>query len=331
MEYIKGIIGHKDIIKHLNNAVSKGKVSHAYIFNGEDGMGKTSLARAFSKVLQCQAEDSPPCNQCVSCKQIESANHPDVIFVTHEKASIGVDDVRDQVNGDVQIKPYNGPYKIYIIDEAERLTQQAQNALLKTIEEPPEYAIIILLANNINVLLGTILSRSVVLNLKPVEKQEIKEFLMTYHHVPDYLAETAATFSSGNVGKAIKYAISGDFEKLKDDILHILKYIDQMELNELIKGIKTISESRTSIDDTIDLMILWYRDVLMFKATNNPDMILYREDIITLRKQANHISYEGLEAIIKAMEKAKKRILANVNPEIAIELMLLTIKENYND
>lgn len=330
MGYIQDIIGHEDIIKHLDNAVAGGKVSHAYIFNGEDGMGKKSLAMALSKVLQCQ-EQPRPCNQCVSCKQIETANHPDVIFVTHEKTSIGVDDIREQVNADIQIKPYKGPYKIYIIDKAEKLTQQAQNALLKTIEEPPEYALMILLVNNIDAMLGTILSRSVVLNLKPVEKMKVKEFLMTRHHVPDYLAETAATFSGGNVGKAIKYALSGDFERLKGDVLHILKYIDQMELSELIKGVKTISENKSSFEDTIDLMILWYRDVLMFKATNNPDMLLYKEDISLLKRQASHISYEGLQGIIKAMEKAKKCIISNVNPEIAIELMLLNIKENYND
>ena len=144
-------------------------------------------------------------------------------------------------------------------------------------------------------MLGTILSRSVVLNLKPVEKEKIKNFLMTKHHVPDYLAETAATFSGGNVGKAIKYALSGDFERLKGDVLHILKYIDQMELSELIKGVKTISENKASLEDTIDLMILWYRDVLMFKATNNPDMLLYKEDISVLKRQASHISYEGLQ------------------------------------
>ena len=328
---VQGIVGHEDIIKHLDRAIINGKISHAYIFHGEDGSGKTTLARAFVKALQCQEKGSQACSNCVSCSQIDSNNHPDIIYVRHEKVSIGVEDIRRQVNADIHVKPYKGPYKIYIIDEAEQLTEQAQNALLKTIEEPPGYALIILLATNIEVLLPTILSRSVVLNLKPIEEQKIKEFLMLNHNIPDYMAEMAAKFSGGNIGKAIKYALSGDFEKLKEDILHILKYMDEMELSEIISGIQTVSQNRTSLEDSIDLMMLWYRDLLMLKATNNLDLIIYKEEIETLRKQTKYISYEGTENIIKAMEKAKRRISFNVNADIAIELMLLTIKENYND
>jgi DNA polymerase-3 subunit delta' len=324
------IIGHESIIQHLQNAISSHKVSHAYILHGEEGMGKKLLATAFAKALQCEEGGILSCDRCKSCMQAETSNHPDIMWVTHEKVSIGVDDIRLQVNGDIQVKPYNSPYKIYIIDDADKLTEQAQNALLKTVEEPPEYAIIILLVSNISVILPTILSRCVQLNLKPVDKQSIREFLMTQHHVPDYMAEMAATFSGGNVGKAIKYASSEDFEKMKGDVLHILKYIDDMELYEVISGLKTLTANKASIEDYIDLMVLWYRDVIMYKATKDPDLLLYREELTFINRQANIRSYEGVEKIISAMEKAKIRLKANVNFDIAIELMLLTIKENCN-
>jgi len=324
------IIGHESIIQHLQNAISSHKVSHAYILHGEEGMGKKLLATSFAKALQCEEGGILSCDRCKSCMQVETSNHPDIMWVTHEKVSIGVDDIRLQVNGDIQVKPYNSPYKIYIIDDSDKLTEQAQNALLKTVEEPPEYAIIILLVSNISVILPTILSRCVQLNLKPVDKQSIKEFLMTQHHVPDYMAEMAATFSGGNVGKAIKYASSEDFEKMKGDVLHILKYIDDMELYEVISGLKTLTANKASIEDYIDLMVLWYRDVIMYKATKDPDLLLYREELTFINKQANIRSYEGVEKIISAMEKAKIRLKANVNFDIAIELMLLTIKENCN-
>lgn len=324
------IIGHESIIQHLQNAIASGKVSHAYIFHGEEGMGKRTLAKAFAKTLQCEEGGILPCNRCKSCMQLESDNHPDIMWVTHEKASIGVDDIRIQVNSDIQIKPYNSPYKVYVIDDADKLTEQAQNALLKTMEEPPEYAVILLLTDNVSLILPTILSRCVLLNLKPVNKQLIKEYLMEKHQIPDYMAEVAAAFSGGNVGKAIKYSSSEDFDKMKEDVLHILKYIDDMELHEIISGLKVLTASKTNIEDYIDLMTLWYRDILMFKATKDPDLLLYREELSFIRNQANIRSYEGVEKIMKAMQKAKVRLKANVNFDIAVELMLLTIKENSN-
>lgn len=330
MQEFGQIIGHESIIQHLQNAIASHKVSHAYILHGEEGIGKKLLATTFAKTLQCEEKGIISCNRCKSCMQSVTGNHPDILWVTHEKASIGVEDIRLQLNADIQVKPYNSPYKIYIIDDADKLTEQAQNALLKTMEEPPEYAVILLLISNISVILPTILSRCVVLNLKPVDKQSIKEFLMEHYQVPDYMAEVAAAFSGGNVGKAIKYASSEDFEQLKNNVLHILKYIDDMELHEVISGLKMLTASKNNIEDYIDLMVLWYRDVLMYKATMDPDLLLYREELSFIKHQANIRSYEGIEKIISAMEKAKIRLKANVNFEIAIELMLLTIKENSN-
>ena len=330
MQDFEHIIGYESIIQHLQNAIAAHKVSHAYIIHGEEGMGKKLLAHTFAKTLQCEEGGVLSCNHCKACMQLDSGNHPDVIWVTHEKVSIGVEDIRLQVNADIMVKPYYSNYKIYIIDDADKLTEQAQNALLKTMEEPPEYAIVLLLANNINAILPTVLSRCVLLHLKPVDKQEIKDFLMTRHQIPDYVAEMAAAFSGGNIGKALKYASSEEFERMKNDVLHILKYIDEMELHEIVSGLKILTANKNNIVDYIDLMVLWYRDVLMYKATMDPDLLLYREELSFIKNQANTRSYQGLEKIINAMEKAKTRLKANVNLEIAIELMLLTIKENSN-
>ena len=160
------IIGHSDVVEHLKNAMKMDKVSHAYIFNGEKGCGKKTLAREFAKALQCQGEGERPCGQCQSCRQADGHNQPDIIEVSHDKPNtIGVDDIREQVVGDVQVRPYSSPYKVYIIPEAEKMNQQAQNALLKTIEEPPEYVVILLLTTNAASFLPTILSRCVMLNI----------------------------------------------------------------------------------------------------------------------------------------------------------------------
>ena len=139
------VLGHEQTIAHMKKAIELGKVSHAYIINGEKGSGKKLLAGIFAQTLQCQEKGTEPCMHCQSCLQAQSMNQPDIIRVTHEKPNtISVEDIRGQLNGDIQIKPYSSPYKIYIVDEAEKLSPQAQNALLKTIEEPPAYAVILL-------------------------------------------------------------------------------------------------------------------------------------------------------------------------------------------
>ncbi len=328
----KHIVGHEQIIQHLKEAIRSGKVSHAYILSGEDGAGKNLLADAFARSLQCEDRKdlSDACGLCRSCIQAASKNHPDIIRVTHEKASIGVDDIRIQINSDIQVKPYSSPYKVYIIDEAEKLTEAAQNALLKTIEEPPGYAVIILLTNNLNALLPTILSRCITLKLKAADKEDIKQFLMSEYRIPDYQAELSAVFAQGNVGKAVSFASSDDFIELKNDMLHLLKYIDEMELYEIIDGLKRISEKKNRINDYLDLMLIWYRDVLMYKVTRDLNLLTYKDEYLDISRQANTKSYEGIEKIIAAIEKAKVRLNANVNFDITIELMLFTIKENSN-
>lgn len=137
MVSFKNVVGHKDVTKYISNAVSENRVSHAYIINGERGSGKKMLANLFAMTLLCEKQEPDPCNECHSCRQAESGNHPDIIRIIHEKPNtISVDDIREQVNNTINVKPYQGPYKIYIIPEADKMTPQAQNALLKTIEEP---------------------------------------------------------------------------------------------------------------------------------------------------------------------------------------------------
>ena len=199
------IIGQEQIKEHLQNAISAKKISHAYIINGEKSSGKEFIARVFAMTLQCEKGGTEPCQECHSCKQALSDNQPDIIYVSHEKPNtISVDDIRAQINNDIAIKPYSSPYKIYIMNEAEKMTPQAQNAILKTLEEPPEYAVIMLLTSNVNSLLPTILSRCVVLNMKPVADELVRNYLM--HHVVTKSNQTARVS-----GKSLTYKVqSGD-------------------------------------------------------------------------------------------------------------------------
>ena len=205
MAGFRDIIGHEQMTEHFQNAIKLDKVSHAYILNGPDQSGKKMLAEAFAMALQCEKKGIEGCMECHSCRQVISHNQPDIIYVSHEKPNtISVDDIRRQVNQDIVVKPYASPYKIYIVDEAEKMNPQAQNALLKTMEEPPAYAVILLLTTNADMFLPTILSRCIRLNLKPVANEKIKSYLMKNLQIPDYQADISTAFAQGNVGKAIQ-------------------------------------------------------------------------------------------------------------------------------
>lgn len=329
MAGFRDIVGQEQIKEHLQNALNSGKISHAYIINGEKSSGKEFIAGVFAMALQCEKKGAEPCQECHSCKQALSANQPDIIKVMHEKpGTISVDDIRTQINNDVAIKPYSSPYKVYIVNEAEKMTPQAQNALLKTLEEPPEYAVILLLTANVNSLLPTILSRCVVLNMKPVSDMQVKKYLMEQLRVPDYKAEICVAFARGNVGKAKSLASSEDFENVKNEALGLLKYIREMELYEIIAAIRKITEYKLDVNDYLDIMAIWYRDVLLFKATRDVNSLIFRDELQAIRKVAGRSSYEGIESVIKAFEKAKNRLNANVNFELTMELLMLEIKEN---
>ena len=329
MSGFKDVVGHSEIIQYIQNAVTEDKVSHAYILNGEKGSGKKMLAGLFAQTLQCEKGGTEPCYECHSCKQAVSGNHPDIIWVTHEKPnSISVDDIRTQVNNTVDIKPYQGPYKVYIIPQADLMTPQAQNAILKTIEEPPAYAVVMLLADNPDALLPTISSRCVQLNLKPVGDQLVKDYLMNEMHVPDYQAEVDASLAQGNIGKAERIARSPEYEETLESALRMAKYADSMPLYEIVETIKKLTAEKDNIDDYFDIFSLWFRDVLLFKATKEVDSLVFKQELNGIRERANKSSYEGLEKIIEAIQKARARLNANVNFDLTMELMFLTMKEN---
>lgn len=329
MGSFKDVVGHKDILKYISSAVENNRVSHAYILNGERGSGKKMLANLFAMTLLCETGDNEPCGKCHSCKQAESGNHPDIIRVTHEKPnSISVDDIRTQVNNTVDIKPYQGPYKVYIIPQADMMTPQAQNAILKTIEEPPSYAVFLLLTENAETLLPTINSRCVMLKLRNIKDTLIKKYLMENLEIPDYKADMCTAFAQGNMGRAIMLANSDHFNEIREEAVQLLKHISEMELNEIVAAVKNISVYKLEITDYLDIIMIWYRDVLLYKATKEIDKVVFKDQLQSIKEQARKSSYEGIELILESLEKAKTRLKANVNFDLVMELLFLTIKEN---
>ena len=342
------IIGHEQLIAHLQSAIVMDKVSHAYIINGPKDSGKMMLAQAFAMALQCETSIrnregatgrpeeklSPeilaePCLECHSCKQALGNNQPDIIYLTHEKPNtISVADIREQINHDIEIKPYSSKYKVYIVDEAEKMNQQAQNALLKTIEEPPAYAVILLLTTNADAFLPTIRSRCVMLDVKPVNDEKIREFLMKKRQVPDYKAEVCAAFARGNVGRAVALASSERFNDLKDVTVSLLRRLGDIRRYNILQEIKPLNDFKDDIREFFDLVLFWYRDVLLYKAAGSEEQLIFREQVLEIRRQAEKSTYHGLQQILEAIETADRRIRANVNFDLTMELLAMTIKEN---
>ncbi|MDO4296102.1 MAG: DNA polymerase III subunit delta' [bacterium] len=329
MAGFREIIGHEQIITNMKQAIRFDKVSHAYILSGEERMGKRMLADAFAMTLLCEKGGVEPCMECHSCKQFLSGNHPDVVYVSHEKPnSIGVEEIRQQVNDDIRIRPYSSPYKVYIMEEAELMTESAQNALLKTIEEPPSYAVLCLLTANEKRLLSTILSRCVKFSLRPLPDEKIREFLAVHYGVEGEAADLYVGFARGNLGKAMHLVESEDFRQLYDEVLHVLRHQQEMNLSELLDAIRKMTEDKLNLDDILDFMQIWYRDILMFKVTKDANLLIFKEETATIREVVATSSYEGVEKILEALDRARARIRANVNQELAMELLLLVIKEN---
>ena len=166
------------------------------------------------------------------------------------------------------------------------------------------------------------------LKLRPVKDSLVRSYLMEQLQIPDYQADVCVAFARGNIGKARKLAQSEHFHELKEHALHMVRHIGEMEIWEITEGIRKVADYKTDVNDYLDLMMLWYRDVLLFKATRQVKGLVFSEEINYISAQASKSSYEGLECIIQALEKAKVRLKANVNFELTMELLLLTIKEN---
>ena len=327
MDFSK-VIGHEDIISRFKSSIEADRVSHAYIIAGEEGSGRNTLAYCFAKTLQCESGGTEACGTCKSCKQAESGNHPDIIYISTEGDNIiSVGKIRDQLVGSMEIKPYSSRYKIYIIKEAEKMMEDAQNALLKTIEEPPEYGIVIIITSQPEKLLPTIRSRCVMVSTKPVKEKDIHDYLVSKYSVSEDKATFAIEYAQGNLGKAILLASNENYEKLVQSVIDLESNLFDMELEDISYTIQQCENYQVHIQDYLDLMMMWYRDILVLKVTGNPDKILFKKQYSVIREQANYLSFNELEAKSKAITVAKERIEAKAKLEDIMRLLIMTLKE----
>ena len=319
--------GRDAIVRTLKNQIVSGRIGHSYLFCGTRGTGKTTIARIFARAVNCENQhDGNPCGECPTCRAIAAEANLNVTELD-AASNNSVDDIRAIVD-QVEYSPTQGRFRVFIIDEVHMLSNAAFNALLKTLEEPPEYAVIFLLTENADSLLATIRSRCVMLKLRNIKDKLVKKYLMEQMQVPDYQAELCAAFAQGNIGRAIMLAKSEHFNEIKDEAIQLLKYIDEMELSEIVSAIKVINKYKLEVTDYLDIITIWYRDILLYKATKDVDGLVFGDQLKFIKEKATKSSYEGIETILTSIEKAKVRLKANVNFDLVMELLLLTMKEN---
>lgn len=324
------IIGHRGVIQNLQQAIEHNKVSHSYIFDGISGVGKKMIAFTFAKTLQCLEKGTAPCNKCSSCRAFDSGNHPDVFFIDTDKKNLGVDEIRDHIQKDIETKPYKYRYKIYIVDKADKMTVQAQNALLKTIEEPPSYGIIMLISTNYKQFLPTIISRCSLIKLNPLKPGEIKDYFKSTA-VDPHMIDLYITFSGGSIGAIKNMMESEHFLEIREHVIRWTNEIHSGDLMKLFEIQKEMENYKEEIDFVLDLMYAWYRDILFLKQMGNNPYIINKDKVDVLLNTAMVLSYNKLCKSLDAIEKAKKQLRQNANFQLALEIMLLHIKENAHE
>ena len=279
-----------EIRQYFREMAGRDQVGHAFILEGDSGEGWRKLAEEFAATVQCEHRNF--CGRCPSCQAYQSGNHPDIIQVTHEKKdSIGVDEIRAQLVDDMAIKPYSSPYKVYLVDEAEKLTVQAQNALLKTLEEPPVYGIILLLTTNTEMLLPTIRSRCINLKVR----------------------------SGGRVSLALT-------EEQRAELFALVHDLPDYRAAELADEAKKIKEWKQDIASLLNFFRYWYRDVLVWKSTQGKGSLVFPEEERYYRARSEALSYAQLNRIFDQIQEAESRVRSNVNYELTWELLLLEMK-----
>ena len=293
------IIGNEQIKKELERAVVENKVSHSYMFVGIEGIGKQMMAKSFAQIILCINENEKGCHQCKSCIEFISNNHPDFLYLEPDGNSIKIEQIR-YLQRKIQEKPIISNKKVYIINDADKMTTEAQNCLLKTLEEPPEYSTIILIGSNENAFLNTIKSRCMKIAFQPIEAKYIKQYMEKTYGLTNISQNMLEAFQ-GSIGKAIilKYK-----REEYENIEAMIEKLDKTDMTELIKLGEPLYQSKDEIMNILDYI-----------------------NIILLKLAKENTQYANCIDII---ENTKKRLNQNANYDMCIDNMIFNMWEEVN-
>lgn len=320
------IFGQEQIVKNLRTAIQQDRIAHAYIFDGAEGLGKGMTAVAFAQAIICKAFQQEPCNTCSACIKFRHNNHPDIMMIEPEGASIKNKQI-EAFQQDLQRKPYESSKKVYIIKQGDQMTESAQNRLLKTLEEPPEYGVIILISENANRFLPTIRSRCQMMKFHRLGEQQILLFLREKYGMAPEESRVYAAFSDGIPGKAVQLKESPAFLEKREATIGVIEKVLEGDPLSVFSLTDFFESNKDNIQELLDFMLTWFRDILILKETSSEDYLINLDKKRALNSYALRIGYQQISHIIKIIERTKGDLKANINFQLAIENMLLSMQE----
>lgn len=307
--YFDNIIGQDFAKKYLRNSIKNDKINHAYMFEGIDGIGKKTLTKELAKIL-------------LDMENVE--NSPDYINIFPDGNSIKISQIR-KLQTDIIVRPHKD-YKIYIINYAEKMTIEAQNALLKTLEDPPEYAIIILITNNKESLLDTIKSRCEIIKFLPIGTRDLENYLVK-NGLDGSRAKLLSIFSRGSISKALELAKSSDFNIMRDDIQDYIQTIFDKKIVDILEIPSYMEKYKKEVISLLDILISYFRDIMMLKENVDKCMIINSDKFVFIQNMNKRVTYSQVSKILDIIEDTKMKIRSNCNFNISIQVMALNIYE----
>lgn len=309
---MRNFIGHSSLIENFKNRCSNGNLSHAQLISGEDGIGKSILAEILGKLI---------------LNGDLNREYVDIINYRPSKASFGVDDVREIID-EVNKKPFEGDKKVIIIHQGNKLTIPAQNALLKTIEEPPTEVYIIILCESLELILDTIKSRCEIYKLTPLTKDELYKYIAIKGY--DYSEEekaSAIAFSEGIPGRIDRYFSDTELQELRDKIVDLLLQLTNNEIEAILEKEEQLVSYKQNKEEVINVLSSFIRDILVNKEVYNENLIINRDKIKEIERLTNEMSFKKLNKMILGLQEARKNIKNNVSWAMTVRIMLMDFME----
>ncbi|ACL74547.1 DNA polymerase III subunit delta' [Ruminiclostridium cellulolyticum] len=321
------MLGHQRIISALRTAIQKDNVSHAYIFEGPDGVGKRATALKFASMLMCR-EDQFPCGECKSCQLYREASNPDFQEIIQKDKSISVEEIRNILKGLV-IRPLYSDYKVIIINDADTMTIQAQNALLKSLEEPPPYVVFILTVQSLAAVAQTIRSRCQRILFNRLSHEDIMEIMESKYGPRQSDWEFIVSYADGVAGTALELAESPHSLELREEVLEFTSRLVSDRDADPFKFYETFEKNNDRVDYILHVILLYFRDLLIYKETGDTSLLINsdKKDMIIRNVE---LSFSHIIKCIQAVWDARRGLGNNANFQLAIEVMLMKIQKADN-
>ncbi len=323
----KEIIGHEKPIKILKSRVKFEKIGHSYLFTGQEGIGKKLAAIAFSKAINCTnlSKEQDPCNQCSACLKIEKGTSADFDIISPVDSVIKIDKIR-KLKNDIYFQPLENKKKVYIINDVDRMTTQASNSLLKILEEPPEFAVLILITAFPDAILPTILSRCCRLSFKPLSVEHQREILLRNISLGKSQLENILKLSYGSPGKALDLAGNQQKMTLKSQYIAAMARIKPEELVDCIfNPEKVFPDIANNFQVFVEMMILWFRDILFLKINMNENQLIFQDQISAAQKYAQYYTENKLITILEYLANIPEELERHINQNTLLENLFIRL------